>query len=111
MVDFILDIIINDLRSIFTNRTIVKKITPLINFYNENEGDIKNILEWIPFSKNNDIERYVKIYEKLFMKKTIIIRMPIFSRQIVIFQKITKVLIYPIIIIKLKQKKLISLKV
>ena len=43
----------------------------LINFYNENGGDIKNILEWIPFSKNEDIERYIKIYEKLFKKKTL----------------------------------------
>jgi len=43
----------------------------LINFYNENGGDIKNILEWIPFSKNEDVERYVKIYEKLFKKKTL----------------------------------------
>ena len=43
----------------------------LINFYNENGGDIKNILEWIPFSKNEDVERFVKIYEKLFKKKTL----------------------------------------
>ncbi len=43
----------------------------LINFYNENEGDMKNILEWIPCSKNDDIERYMKIYEKLFKKKTL----------------------------------------
>ena len=43
----------------------------LINFYNENGGDIKNILEWIPFSKNEDVERYIKIYEKLFKKKTL----------------------------------------
>lgn len=43
----------------------------LINFYNENNGDIKTILEWIPFSKNEDIERYIKIYEKLFKKKTL----------------------------------------
>lgn len=43
----------------------------LVNFYNENGGDMKNILEWIPFSKNDDIERYMKIYEKLFKKKTL----------------------------------------
>ena len=43
----------------------------LINFYNENGGDIKNILEWIPFSKNGDVERYVKIFEKLFKNKTL----------------------------------------
>ena len=43
----------------------------LINFYNENGGDIKKILEWIPFSKNEDVDRYIKIYEKLFKKKTL----------------------------------------
>ena len=43
----------------------------LVNFYNENGGDIKNILEWIPFSKNGDVERYVKIFEKLFKNKTL----------------------------------------
>ena len=43
----------------------------LINFYNENGGDIKNILEWIPFSKNEDVERYIKVFEKLFKKKTL----------------------------------------
>ena len=43
----------------------------LINFYNENDGDIKKILEWIPFSKNEDVQRYIKIYEKLFKNKTL----------------------------------------
>ena len=43
----------------------------LINFYNENGGDIKKILEWIPFSKNEDVQRYIKIYEKLFKNKTL----------------------------------------
>ena len=43
----------------------------LINFYNENDGDIKKILEWIPFSKNEDVQRYTKIYEKLFKNKTL----------------------------------------
>lgn len=43
----------------------------LINFYNENGGDIKKILEWIPFSKNEDISRYIKIYEKLFKNKSL----------------------------------------
>ena len=43
----------------------------LINFYNENNGNIKNILEWIPFSKNEDVERYIKIYENLFKTKTL----------------------------------------
>ena len=43
----------------------------LINFYNTNGGDIKKILEWIPYSKNDDVPRYIKIYEKLFKKKTL----------------------------------------
>jgi len=43
----------------------------LINFYNENDGDMKHILEWIPFSKNGDIERYIKIYENLFKSKNL----------------------------------------
>jgi DnaJ family protein C protein 9 len=43
----------------------------LINFYNENDGDMKHILEWIPFSKNEDIERYIKIYENLFKNKNL----------------------------------------
>ena len=43
----------------------------LINFYNENDGDMKHILEWIPFSKNGDIERYIKIYENLFKNKNL----------------------------------------
>ncbi len=43
----------------------------LINFYNENGGDITKIMEWIPFSKNEDLERYIKIYEKLFKNKTL----------------------------------------
>jgi len=41
----------------------------LINFYQSNDGDIKKILEWIPYSKNEDVDRYIKIYEKLFKKK------------------------------------------
>ena len=43
----------------------------LINFYKSNDGDIRKILEWIPFSKNEDVERYIKIFEKLFKKKTL----------------------------------------
>ena len=43
----------------------------LINYYNENGGDMTKILEWIPFSKNDDVERYIKIYEKLFKNKTL----------------------------------------
>ncbi len=43
----------------------------LINFYKNSNGDIKKILEWIPFSTNDDVERFIKIYEKLFKKKTL----------------------------------------
>ena len=43
----------------------------LINFYKSNDGDIKKILEWIPFSQNEDVQRYIKIYEKLFKNKTL----------------------------------------
>ena len=41
----------------------------LIQFYNENDGDLTRILECIPCSKNEDIERFIDIYEKLFKKK------------------------------------------
>lgn len=41
----------------------------LINFYNDNNGDIKRILECIPCSKNDDIERFINIYKNLFKKK------------------------------------------
>lgn len=37
----------------------------LIQFYNENKGDIKLILENIPLSRNEDAERFVKIYDEL----------------------------------------------
>ena len=43
----------------------------LINFYNENGGDMTSLLEWIPLSKNGDVERYMKVYEKLFKNKKI----------------------------------------
>ena len=43
----------------------------LINFYKSNDGDIKKILEWIPYSTNEDVQRYIKIYEKFFKKKTL----------------------------------------
>ena len=41
----------------------------LINYYNENRGDMKCLLEWIPLSKNEDVERYMKVYENLFKSK------------------------------------------
>ena len=41
----------------------------LINFYNKEKGNITNILEIIPYSTNKDINRFLKIYEKLFKMK------------------------------------------
>ena len=41
----------------------------LITFYKENQGNITKILECIPCSNNEDIKRFIKIYEKLFKKK------------------------------------------
>ena len=41
----------------------------LICFYTENNGDIRKILECIPCSKNEDVQRFIKIYEDLFRKK------------------------------------------
>ena len=46
----------------------------MINFYNDNEGDITMMLENIPLSRNEDVDRLVKVYEKLIkegkLKKT-----------------------------------------
>ena len=44
----------------------------LINFYKNNKGDIKKILEWIPFSTNDDVDRFIKIYENLIKKKILV---------------------------------------
>lgn len=41
----------------------------LIQFYNKFNGDIKNILQYIPFSEDTDIDRYLKIFEQLFKSK------------------------------------------
>ena len=43
----------------------------LINFYKENDGDITLMLEVIPLSRNEDIERFIKIYENLIKEKKI----------------------------------------
>ena len=37
----------------------------LVNFYIENKGDITLILENIPLSRNEDVERFVEFYEAL----------------------------------------------
>ena len=41
----------------------------LINFYKENDGDITLMLEVIPLSRNEDVERFIKIYENLIKEK------------------------------------------
>ena len=43
----------------------------LKNFYIENNGNIINILECIPCSKNKDVERFITIFESLFRKKVL----------------------------------------
>ncbi|KAL4499944.1 hypothetical protein ABPG72_015293 [Tetrahymena utriculariae] len=46
----------------------------LINFYNENDGDLTTILECIPLSRNEDVDRFLEKYEEFFkankLKKT-----------------------------------------
>ncbi|KEG04799.1 DnaJ protein, putative [Plasmodium vinckei vinckei] len=41
----------------------------LIQFYNKFNGDIKHILEYIPFSDTSDLDRFVKIFDDLFKDK------------------------------------------
>ncbi|KAI4836567.1 DnaJ protein [Plasmodium brasilianum] len=41
----------------------------LIQFYNKFNGELKHILEYIPFSDEADLDRYVGIFEKLFKSK------------------------------------------
>ena len=45
------------------------EIDDLIKYYKENNGDMTYILHWIPLSENQDIPRYLKIYEDLFKNK------------------------------------------
>jgi hypothetical protein len=35
----------------------------LLDFFEENEGDITFVLEAIPYSSNNDVARFVKFFE------------------------------------------------
>lgn len=44
----------------------------LIEFYNGNSGDMRGLLESIPLSSNDDIERYLNIFEELFQNKILI---------------------------------------
>ena len=48
------------------------EIKDLINFYNENDGDMKCLLETIPLSCNSDKERFLSIYEDLFNKNVLV---------------------------------------
>lgn len=43
----------------------------LIQFYNQEKGDLTNLLEYIPLSSNDDIQRYIQIYERLIKEKII----------------------------------------
>ncbi|CRG94930.1 DnaJ protein, putative [Plasmodium gallinaceum] len=43
----------------------------LIQFYNKFNGNLENILEYIPFSDENDLDRFVNIFENLFKSKKI----------------------------------------
>ena len=43
----------------------------LIDFYENYDGDLTKILEWIPLSENSDVERFVKTYERLIKEKVI----------------------------------------
>jgi len=42
-----------------------EEIEDIVSFYEEFEGDVKHILEWIPLSRNEDIQRFIEIIEKL----------------------------------------------
>ena len=46
--------------------------TDLIEFYNKFSGNMTCLLEHIPFSKNNDVERFSKCYEELFTSNKIV---------------------------------------
>lgn len=35
----------------------------LLEFYDQNEGNISNILQWVIGSRNEDVKRFVEFYE------------------------------------------------
>jgi DnaJ family protein C protein 9 len=45
------------------------EIDDLVDYYNENNGEMTDILEWIPLSVNTDKDRFIEIYESLFQQK------------------------------------------
>jgi len=61
---------IDDFAAKYINSELEKE--DLIKFYNQNSGDIRGLLENIPLSTNDDIERYLKTFEELFRNKIII---------------------------------------
>jgi DnaJ family protein C protein 9 len=62
----------DDIESFSTKyRNSQMEIDDLVDYYNENNGDLVHILEWIPLSTNSDKERFVKIYEDLINQKVI----------------------------------------
>ena len=74
---------INDFRKRFTIKNITnyekkyrgseeEEEQDLIFYYNQNQGDLRNLIKEIPFSTNKDIKRFLEIYEKLFKMKKLI---------------------------------------
>lgn len=49
----------------------VEEQQDLINFYEDKEGDLTHILQWIPLSENSDVDRFIGIFEKLIKEGVI----------------------------------------
>eukprot|EP00922_Rhytidocystis_sp_ex-Travisia-forbesii_P019968 GHVS01029464.1.p1 GENE.GHVS01029464.1~~GHVS01029464.1.p1 ORF type:complete len:338 (-),score=81.17 GHVS01029464.1:202-1215(-) len=43
----------------------------LVNLYEKQGGDIRLLLEYIPYSEPEDVDRFLKIFEKLFKKNSL----------------------------------------
>eukprot|EP00922_Rhytidocystis_sp_ex-Travisia-forbesii_P034531 GHVS01051255.1.p1 GENE.GHVS01051255.1~~GHVS01051255.1.p1 ORF type:complete len:351 (+),score=79.49 GHVS01051255.1:130-1053(+) len=43
----------------------------LMNFYQKFDGEVGLLLEYIPYSEPEDVDRFLKIFQKLFKKKTL----------------------------------------
>ena len=77
--NFTMKVSINDFRKRFTIKNITnyekkyrgseEEEQDLIFYYNQNQGDLRNLIKEIPFSTNKDIKRFLEIYEKLFKMK------------------------------------------
>ena len=80
--NFTMKVSINDFRKRFTIKNITnyekkyrgseEEEQDLIFYYNQNQGDLRNLIKEIPFSTNKDIKRFLEIYEKLFKMKKLI---------------------------------------